>query len=202
MEQSLPDRKICEQCGETISSLAQVCPHCHSPLTKSGKWKAKVLAYAGTGASIATALAICFLLWSNIQTKQAIDLQRSALNRTDSTLALVNEQISLMREANDLQREVNALNMKGQQEQVSAFIQENKPKLDVVNVEAKLEHDSITIYTNIKNLGKSTAYDVSVQMVAKDSGKAVSGKTFNSVYEYISSGRAMVEPNIRFSRSV
>ncbi len=189
-----PERISCEYCDERISYRAQVCPHCHSQLSKREKRWTSASRCVTAVASLATAVAIYFLLWSNLQTRQAIDMQRDALVRTDSTLALVNEQIALMREANDLQREVNSLNQMGQQEEVRAFVEEHKPKLDIISVKAKPENDSLTVYTDINNLGKSTAYDVTIQMIAKDSGASVIGLSFDSEHDYISAGRTKVEP--------
>ena len=101
----------CPTCCSLVDGDANACRFCGAPLSKKELRKKRWNNTATWALVIFNLLVVGVMVWANFQTRGMIKtqqtdlgLQRDALERTDSALALTRRQTELLREANDINR--------------------------------------------------------------------------------------------------
>lgn len=152
-------------------SYSKISPRCQTEKKNDKLTRIKtIVEICGVGASLLMFLAVIIQIWQlneQIQTQEAeLSLHRNEQARQDSSIALLVESNQAQKETNRLQREFNDLFRNRSKQDNQLFVQENKPQLDA-KIDCSLKDDTIFLYINLVNLGKSRAENIKLSVLAK-----------------------------------
>jgi hypothetical protein len=141
-----------------------------------------VLKYLNASAAIGTMLATIALIWSNCQTREqieqakeqviiqreSVELQRRSIDNLDSNFILLREQVNIQREATETQKDLVKVTQKETEEGFIKYINEYKPNVYVSKAVCLNDSNSLKVYLDFHNGGKSKASNVVVKYTVID----------------------------------
>ena len=183
--------KPCRKCEQSIPARAKVCHYCQS---SQSIWS-RLPKFLEILALMATTTAIGLMVWSNLQTKEEIELTRKSMAYSDSSLAIAVSQLAIARNAYENEFQASQLAEKTYKDNAKQYFSDKKPILGIQNPICKAGQGVVRLDVTLFNSGRSTASNISTLISWMDltSSKIIVSET--TQYDDLSPNGGLVIPN-------
>ena len=164
----------CPICREQIDDDAQKCSHCGS-YVKLRKRAWGIVRSILELVTLIAAIVVLFLMWeanrimqdSVEEARKSVDQGREALELTRASVSKIDTGFAMTREQIDIQQEQLNLQRKSAEELSREFIEEKRPRIDIIPTTTELTDTSLLVHVDFRNTGFADAEDLLLYAVLK-----------------------------------